>query len=157
MICIWQLKALTNRNWPRAFLEYASFSGFRILLKWDQVSLRKQPIFGDATSGFLSNWCLRNERRNSILMMRHYRDLGGASDELNQIFHAARPIRSTTQIWVVTRHRYGISALVCQPSCGGETSDSVTKYRLFSQANIKSVQKCTKLLPLFHYRKEVQI
>ena len=26
-------------------------------------------------------------------------------------FHAARPISSTTQIWVVTRHQYGISAL----------------------------------------------
>ena len=48
------------------------------------------------------NW---NERRNSILMMCHYPDLGSASDWLNQISHAARPIRSTTQIWVVTRHQ----------------------------------------------------
>ena len=30
-------------------------------------------------------------------------------------------IRSTTQIWVVTRHQYGISALVSQPSFGEET------------------------------------
>ena len=42
-------------------------------------------------------------------MTRHYPDLGSASDWLNQISHAARPIRSTTQIWVVTRYQYGIS------------------------------------------------
>ena len=77
---------------------------------------------------------LRNERRNSILMTRHYPDLGSASDWLNQISHAARPIRSTTQIWVVTRHQYGISGLVSQTSFGGETSGSVAKCWLFSQA-----------------------
>ena len=55
-------------------------------------------------------------------------------DWLNQISHAARSIRSTTQIWVVTRHQYGISALVSQTSSGGETSGSVAKCRLFSQA-----------------------
>ena len=43
-------------------------------------SLRKQPTLGDATTGFLAKWRLRNERRNSILMTRHYTDLGGASD-----------------------------------------------------------------------------
>ena len=57
-----------------------------------------------------------------------------ASDLLNQISHAARPIRSTTQIWVMTRHQCGISALVSQTSFGGETSGSVAKSGLFSQA-----------------------
>ena len=42
-----------------------------------------------------------------------------------------QPIRSTTQIWVVTRHHYAISALVSQISLGGETSGSVAKCRLF--------------------------
>ena len=65
---------------------------------------------------------LRNERRNSILMTRHYPYLGSASDWLNQISHPAWPIRSTTQIWVVTRHQYRISSLVSQTSFGGETS-----------------------------------
>ena len=37
-------------------------------------------------------------------------------------------------IWVVTRHQYGISALVCQTSFGAEASGSVAKCRLFSQA-----------------------
>ena len=40
---------------------------------------------------------------------------------MNQISHVARPIRSTTQIWVVTHHQYGISALVSPMSFGGET------------------------------------
>ena len=57
------------------------------------------------------------------------------SDWLNQNSHAARPIKSTTQIWLVTRHQYGISALVSQTSFGGETSGSVAKFWLFSQAN----------------------
>ena len=43
--------------------------------------------------------------------------------------------RVTIQIWVVTRHQYGISALVSQTSFGGETSSSVAKCRLFSQAS----------------------
>ena len=60
-------------------------------------------------------------------MARHYPDLGRTSDWLKQISHAARPIRSTTQIWIVTRHQYGISALVSQTSFGGETSDGVVK------------------------------
>ena len=45
-----------------------------------------------------------------------------------------QPIRSITKILVVTRHQYGISALVTQTSFGGETSGSVAKCRLFSQA-----------------------
>ena len=46
----------------------------------------------------------------------------------------ARPIRSTTQIWIGTRHQYRISALAPQTSSGGETYGSVAKCRLFSQA-----------------------
>ena len=39
-----------------------------------------------------------------------------------------------TCVWVVTRHHYGISALVSQTSFPGETSGGVAKCRLFSQA-----------------------
>ena len=47
----------------------------------ERVSLtRKQPTSRDATTGFAAKWRLRNERRNSILMTRHYPDLGSASD-----------------------------------------------------------------------------
>ena len=44
---------------------------------------------------FLPNDVFRNERRNSVLMTRHYPDLSSASDWLNQISHTAPPIRST--------------------------------------------------------------
>ena len=69
-------------------------------------------------------------------MTLHYPDLGSASDWSYRVGNLIQPIRGTTQIWVVTRHQYGISALVSQTLFGGETSGSVTKYRLFSQANV---------------------
>ena len=67
-------------------------------------------------------------------MTRHYPDLGSASDWLKQISLAAPPIRSTTKIWVVTRHQYGISVLVSQTSLRGETGWWRREMRLFSQA-----------------------
>ena len=96
-------------------------------------SLRKRPTFGDVTTVFPAKWRLRNDRRNSLLMGRHYPDLGSASDWSCRVGNLIQPIRSTTQIWVVTRHQYGISALVSQTSFGGETSGSVAKCRLFPQ------------------------
>ena len=44
-----------------------------------------------------------------------------------------------TQIWVVTRHQYGISVLDSQTSFHGETIDGVAKCRLSSQATISKV------------------
>ena len=75
------------------------------------------------------------------MMTCHYPDLGSASDWLNQISHAARPNRSTTQIWVVTCRQNGISALVSKTLYGGETIGRVAKCRLFSQARIKCTLK----------------
>ena len=107
---------------------------------WDtpdggRCSPRKQPTFRDTTAGFPAKWHLRNKHRNSMLMTPHYPDPGTASDWLKQICHAVWPIRSTTQIWIVIRHQYGISALVSQTSFRGETSGGVGKCRLFSQAS----------------------
>ena len=67
-------------------------------------------------------------------MTCHNPDLGSASDWLKEISQVARPSRSTSQIWVVMRHQYGISALVSQTSIRGETIGGVAKCRLFSQA-----------------------
>ena len=72
-------------------------------------------------------------------MMRHYPDMGSASDRLNQISLAARPIRSTTHIWVVTRHQFGISAFVSQMSFSRETSVSIAKCGVFSQATLSTI------------------
>ena len=88
-------------------------------------SVRKQPTFGGVTTGFPAKWRLRNWRRNSMLMTRHYPDQGSASDWSCPVANLIQPITSTTQIWVVTRYQYGISALVSQTSFGGETSSSV--------------------------------
>ena len=50
-----------------------------------------------------------------------------------------QPIGSFTLIWVVTRHQYGISALISQTSFRGETSGSVAKCRLVSHSSIKNM------------------
>ena len=78
------------------------------------------------------------------------------NDWLNQISHAAQPIRSTTKIWVVTCHQYGISALVSQASFGRETSGSVAKCRLFSQAILINNQILTCSLQCLLHRNVFQ-
>ena len=84
-------------------------------------------------------------------MTRHYPDLGGASDWLKQISQVARPIRSTNQIWVVTRHQYGISVLVSQTPFPGETVSGIAKCHLFlrpvmTQAINKDIKKMSTSL-----------
>ena len=110
-------------------------------LLWWKLCLRKQPTFGDAAIGFPATWRLRNERRNSTLMTRHYSDLGRASDWSSRVGNLIQPIRSATQIWLVTSRQYGISALVSQTSYGGETTGGVANCRLFSQTsgNVASI------------------
>ena len=60
--------------------------------------------------------------------------MGSASDWLCRVGNLLQPIRSITQIWVVTRHQDGISTLVSQTSFGGKTSGGVAKCPLLSQA-----------------------
>ena len=55
-------------------------------------SLRKQPTFSDAATGFPTKWCLRKERRNSILMTRHCPELGSASDWSCRVVNLIQPI-----------------------------------------------------------------
>ena len=70
---------------------------------------------------------VRNEHINSILMMCNYPDLGGASDWSCHVGNLLQPIRSTTRIWMVTHHQYGISALVSQTSHHRGTSGGIVK------------------------------
>ena len=100
-----------------------------------ETCLRKQPAPRDPTTNFTAKWRLRNAFRNSLPMTCHKPDLDSASDWLRQICFVVRPIKSTTQIWVVMHHQYGISAVVSQTSFRGETSGTVAKCRLISQAN----------------------
>ena len=66
------------------------FTALAFSIAWEN----SRHLAGDVTTGFPAKWCLRNERRNSILMTRHYPDLGSPSDRLNQITHASRPFPS---------------------------------------------------------------
>ena len=50
----------------------------------------------------------------------------------------------TTQIWITTRHQYGISELVPQTSFPGETSCRVAKYRRSYQANFLLENVCPR-------------
>ena len=71
------------------------------------------------------------QAQKSILMTCHCPDLGSASYWSKQIFFAVRPIRSTTQIWIVTHHQYGISALVPETSFRRGTSGGIAKCQRF--------------------------
>ena len=82
-----------------------------------------------------AKWRLRNERRNFKLTTRHYPDLGSASDWSCGVGNLLQPIRSTAQIRVVTRHQYGISALVSQTSFRGIPAVASGECRLFPQVD----------------------
>ena len=69
-------------------------------------------------------------------MTRHYPDLSSASDWSITRGKFASTNKNHSQIWVVTRHQYGISALVFQTSFRGEINGDVAKCRLFSQARV---------------------
>ena len=124
-------KLRRERRLPSQATNFQDIIFCKSFLKGIQSTLKR-----DATTSFPAKWRQRNERRNSILMMCHYQDLSSTSDRLKQISLVARPIRSTTQIWVVTRHQNGISVLIPQTSFRGETSGGLAKYQLFSQALI---------------------
>ena len=98
---------------------------------FSRIGLRKQPTFDEVTTWALAKRRLSNERRNSILVTRLYPDPGSASDWLELSFNT---MRSTTKIWVETRHQYGISALVTQTLFCESSSGDLVKRWLFSQA-----------------------
>ena len=66
--------------------------------------------------------------------MRPYPDMDSASDWMKQIFNQSKLL---TQIWEVTCHQYGISALVSQTSFHGKTIAGAAKWWLFSPAVAK--------------------
>ena len=86
-----------------------------------------------------------------ILMMCHYPDLGSASDWLKQVSLAARPIRITTQIQVVTHYQYRRFVLVPETSFHRGTRGGIAKYWLFSQPIwIQLVNKFSTKSVFFH-------
>ena len=72
-----------------------------------------------------------------MLMTCHYPDLGCFSDWLKKISSfAARPIENTSQIWGVTSHEYGISALIAGLGhhFGGKTVGRGVAWRALSKS-----------------------
>ena len=93
-----------------------------LMLTWQNIQHSTTPLL------VFRETHLGNDCRNSILMTCHCPNLGSSSDWLKQ----NRPIRSTTQIWVVTPHQCGISAVVSLTSFREETNGGVSKCRLFN-------------------------
>ena len=89
------------RNRSRFILEMHNY-----LTVFDEMS----KLAWENSRHLATNLRRRNERRNSILMTRHYPDLSSASDWPCRVGNLIQPIRGTTQIWV------------SQPSFGEETS-----------------------------------
>ena len=81
------------------------------------VSLREHSKCYLCTKPLLNPHEMTFEEQGKKFHTFSYPDLGRASDQLKQISLTALPIRSTTQIWVVT---CDISALVPQTSFCGE-------------------------------------
>ena len=83
---------------------------------------------------------LRNERGNSVLVTRHYPDLGSASDWSCREGNLFLPIRSTTQFWLVARHQYGISAVVLKTSTSGGVAKCVGCFLTLKSAGIQWIE-----------------
>ena len=112
------------------------------ILSRHKIYLSKQPTFRDTTTGSPANWRLRNQHRNSILTTCLYPDPCSTSGWMKQFSNQSEAL--TIQIWVMTRHWYGIS-LISQPSSRGETTIGVEKCRLFSQPSAKAVPCSVKV------------
>ena len=89
-------------------------------------------------------------------MTHHYQELSGTSDWLCCMGNLPQPIRTTTQISILTYHQYGISMLVSQMSFCRETSGGIVKCQLFSQAmNALDCEQFLSLVPreqTLHFR-----
>ena len=76
----------------------------------------------------------KRKSRNSTLMTRNYLDLGSACGWLKFIF---QPIRSTIQIWVVTRHQYAtFAALSFNVSHFSGKPEIASRKRLFTSRQV---------------------
>ena len=104
-----------------------NFSRIEVNLAWE-----KSRHFATPTTGFPSKWRLGNERRNSILMTRHYPDLiGWRKFPTRHDPSEALPTDPCSDTSSVSNFCARFSDII-----GGETSGSVAKCWLFSQATV---------------------
>ena len=76
----------TTKNGCHPGPYFTHLFGLELYLSPFFSSLTKQQTFWDATTGFPTKWCLRNEHKMSILMTHHYPDQGSASHWLKIYF-----------------------------------------------------------------------
>ena len=75
----------------------------KAVLAWENSQNFMTPLL----DSLRNQWCLRNERRNSTLMVHHHPELVSASDWLCCSRKLLQTIRSTTQIWgTFLRHHF---------------------------------------------------
>ena len=118
---------------PRASLYRGSLNR-RYTVQGQTFTREKKTTFHNGANGFPAKWLPRNERRNSVLMTRHYSDLGSASHWSCGVekFVSANQKRypnlggDTSLVWNFCA---SLSNVIC-----GETTSGVVKCRLFSQA-----------------------
>ena len=91
-------------------INFLGFMGVALLTNfaWTDKPETFKPLACKNSWNFVYHNWFPHKCRNSILMMCHYPDLCSASDLLKQIFHAAQPIRSITQFWIVMCYQCGI-------------------------------------------------
>ena len=112
---------ITNVHWIDRLIYKSSCTGPNLPKQWPEktanISWRHHWFPWEMTSK--CNEC-------------HYPDLDCSSNWLNhEISHVAQPIKSTTQIWVVTHYQHGISALILRKSFCGQASGGIAKCTLF--------------------------
>ena len=96
-------------------------------LAWENSRhLAKLPLVSPANDVWETN------AEISYVMTRHYADLSRASDWSSRVGNLIQPIRSTTQMSSVWNFCVRFSNVIRH---GGETSGSIAKCQLFSQAN----------------------
>ena len=92
-------------------LSIKSGFSFNVIIK---SILRKQATFRNLTTGFPAKWRLRNGRRNSILMTRHYPDLGSDTSSVRDFLlrsflrcrYAGKPVVASQNVGSFLRLKY---------------------------------------------------
>ena len=129
----WALN-ITIRYALSIFQDYSGLQEVEIIIgrfiSKENISLIKQSTFRDAATCFPARWVVTTQ----IWV--------AASDWSFRERNLLQPIRS--QLWAVTCLQYGISAVVAQKSFRGETSDGVTRCRLFFLAQARKTQTSNK-------------
>ena len=98
---LWQLRFMFQTFWILLGGKLTMIWTWRRILS-PVTSLRKQPTFAMPPLVSPPKWHLRKQCKKT-----HTGDpLGSPSDWLKQIPRVARPIRSTTRIWIVTSSVY---------------------------------------------------